>query len=69
MTTEINMVGQVIETTKATFGAVDTYNDGLLEEHKYLTYLEMILQNYKAAYSVSIAYDADNAKAKYAFVN
>jgi hypothetical protein len=35
---EAAMGEEVRETAKATFGAADTNNDGLLEEHEYLNF-------------------------------
>ena len=60
---------EVKETAKATFGAADTNQNGLLEEHEYLNFVEMMLQNYKAAYGDSIAYEVDGSKATFAVLN
>ena len=43
MAAETNPGEEVRETAKATFGAADTNNDGLLEEHEYLNFVEMTL--------------------------
>ena len=66
---ESNPGEEVKETAKATFGAADTNNDGILEEHEYLNFTEMMLQNYKSAYGDSVAFDAEGSKGIFAVVN
>ena len=66
---ESAMGEEVKETAKATFGAADTNNDGLLVEAEYVNFTEMMLGNYKAAYGDAPAHDEEGCKGIFAVLN